>query len=179
MNWSDIAGVVGKAAPLVGGILGGPLGAAAGGLVAKALGVAESPEAVAEAIQTDPAAALKLAELQISERVRLAELAEQHFAAEAARDIALIGADNSDRSSARQREIELQDGTPQVLAFVVTLGFFGVVGAAMIWGLPEHGQDALLILLGALSGAWTAVMSYYFGSSAGSRQKTEILSRKP
>ena len=34
MEWKDVAGIVGKAAPLLGTLLGGPAGTAVGGLVA-------------------------------------------------------------------------------------------------------------------------------------------------
>lgn len=64
MDWKDVAGIVGKAAPLVGTLLGGPPGAVVGGLVASVLGVEAKPDAVAEAMRADPEAALKLAQLQ-------------------------------------------------------------------------------------------------------------------
>ena len=38
MEWKDVANVVGKAAPILGTLLGGPAGAAVGALVASALG---------------------------------------------------------------------------------------------------------------------------------------------
>jgi hypothetical protein len=62
MDWKDLAGTLIKTgAPIIGGALGGPLGATVGGfagkLVADALGVAATPEAVHEAIQADPAGA--------------------------------------------------------------------------------------------------------------------------
>jgi hypothetical protein len=62
MDWKDLAGTLIKTgAPIIGGALGGPLGATVGGfagkLVADALGVEATPEAVHEAIQADPAAA--------------------------------------------------------------------------------------------------------------------------
>ncbi|WP_143004414.1 3TM-type holin [Halomonas shengliensis] len=60
MSWSDVAETVGKVAPVAGGALGGPAGAAVGGLIARALGVPESPQAVAQAVKTDPEAAVKL-----------------------------------------------------------------------------------------------------------------------
>jgi len=63
MEWRDVAETVGKMAPAAGGALGGPAGAAVGGLVARVLGVAEQPEAVAKAVQTDPEAAERLKRL--------------------------------------------------------------------------------------------------------------------
>ncbi|WP_417441910.1 3TM-type holin [Idiomarina sp.] len=63
MDWSDIKGLVGTAAPLLGSLLG-PAGTAAGGMIASALGVEESPEAVMRAIQQDPQAAVKLQQIE-------------------------------------------------------------------------------------------------------------------
>lgn len=62
MDWKDLAGTLIKTgAPIIGGALGGPLGATVGGfagkLLADALGVEATPEAVHEAIQADPAGA--------------------------------------------------------------------------------------------------------------------------
>lgn len=64
MDWSDVAETVGKIAPAAGGALAGPAGAAVGGLVARVLGVDESPQAVRQAISQDPQAALKLREVE-------------------------------------------------------------------------------------------------------------------
>ena len=60
MDWSDLAKtVIGLGAPLIGQALGGPFGAAAGKILADALGASEpTPTAVQEAIAgADPAAA--------------------------------------------------------------------------------------------------------------------------
>jgi len=43
------------------------------------------------------------------------------------------------------------------------------------YGLPPTGGEALLMLIGTLGTAWTSVMGFYFGSSAGSKQKTDAL----
>src|SRR5262245_65738793 len=60
MNWRDIAGDLARAgAPIDGSAIGGPLGGAAGNLIGKviadALGVAPTPEAVNDALRTMPA----------------------------------------------------------------------------------------------------------------------------
>lgn len=80
ISWASVGKIVGRTAPVLGGILGGPVGGAAGELIAKALGVEAKPEIVSEALKKDPLAAIKLAELASAERVKLQELAEQHFA---------------------------------------------------------------------------------------------------
>jgi hypothetical protein len=78
MNWNDLAGkVIGLGAPILGEALGGPLGAAAGKILADALGAHEStPAAVNTAIEqaADPNAAVAAA--QRAESEWLAALAE-------------------------------------------------------------------------------------------------------
>lgn len=69
MNWSDLAKtVIGLGAPILGNALGGPMGGAAGKILAEAMGASEStPAAVNDAIaskQIDLAAAAQTAEAQ-------------------------------------------------------------------------------------------------------------------
>jgi hypothetical protein len=64
MNWKGVAGKIGKFAPLLGTVLGGPVGGGVGTLVAAALGVDDSPDAVDAALNADPQAAAKLRELE-------------------------------------------------------------------------------------------------------------------
>jgi len=90
-------------------------------------------------------------------------------------DIDLERISEADRDSARNMEIQTRDWIPRVLAVGVTLGFFGIVGYILHYGLPPTGGEALLMLIGTLGTAWTSVMGFYFGSSAGSKQKTDAL----
>lgn len=76
MNWSDIAGVVGKAAPILGTLVGGPAGGAIGALISGALGVANTPDAVSQALATNPDAAVKLAEIEKDKTLGLEQLAQ-------------------------------------------------------------------------------------------------------
>jgi len=66
MQWADVAETIGKAAPALGGVLAGPAGAGVGTLIARALGVDDSPQAVADAVQRDPQSAIKLREVEAS-----------------------------------------------------------------------------------------------------------------
>ncbi|MDX8408919.1 MAG: 3TM-type holin [Mariprofundales bacterium] len=78
MNWSDIKDVVGKAAPVLGSLLGGPAGAAVGGLLAQTLGVDATPDKVAEAVRQNPEAALKLKQLELAQQQELTRMMLQH-----------------------------------------------------------------------------------------------------
>jgi len=163
--------IIAAVAPTVGTALGGPFGALAGVVVQKALGV-EKPNdpgaadsAVNAALLTgDPEVLLKLKQAEADFTARMAELGlkPEQLA-------------NDDRASARAREVAVKDHTPAYLAYAVTVGFFGTL-AFLLWnGKPAVGGDALLVMLGSLGTAWAGIIAYYFGSSAGSKDKTAAL----
>jgi hypothetical protein len=82
----------------------------------------------------------------------------------------------ADRASARMREVSLRDRMPTILGLFVTVGFFGLVGLMAFHAFPDKTRDVLMLLIGALTVGWKDVMGYYFGSSAGSDDKNEIIS---
>jgi hypothetical protein len=81
----------------------------------------------------------------------------------------------SDRASARGREIAVKDYIPGFLAFVITAGFFGLLGWMMYEAPPKGSETTLNIMLGSLATGWIAMVSYYYGSSASSAQKTTAM----
>ncbi|SDI65534.1 hypothetical protein SAMN04487926_12167 [Paraburkholderia steynii] len=165
MNWSDLKGVVSKAAPVVGTLLGGPAGAAVGGLIAAALGTDSTPDAVSAALIGNPDAIVKIQELQTNAKVQLQQLA---VTAEANR--------LADVQNARSRQTaNPRDYTPQVLAAFVTVGFFGTLGLVMFAHMESAAQNLLLVMTGTLQTAWVAIISYYFGSSKDSAGKTQMI----
>jgi len=168
MNWSDIAGTIGKAAPMLGTLVGGPAGAAVGAIIASALGTANDPDSVGAALTTNPEALVKLREIEADKSVKLQSLLVQAAATE-------LQTAAADRDSARKMQMQTASRMPAVLATGITLGFFGVLGYLIRYGKPDAGGDALLLLLGSLGTAWTGVVSFYFGTTAGSSRKTELL----
>lgn len=90
-----------------------------------------------------------------------------------------------DRDSARNREIKTQDSwTPRILAAFVTLSWIGInvhlVRHSMITpgqgsALDSNMEPMLMRILGTLDAALSFVLAYYFGSSAGSSRKDELL----
>ncbi len=80
--WKRAGRAIGKIAPVLGAVVGGPGGATMGAVISKALGVANSEEAILEAIKVDPNAAVKLREIESSQTVELERLAYQTASAE-------------------------------------------------------------------------------------------------
>ncbi len=65
MNWKDLGKkIAGIGAPIVGGMLGGPAGAAVGKRLAGMLGVEDRPEAVEAYVAAHPEAAARLREIE-------------------------------------------------------------------------------------------------------------------
>lgn len=126
---------------------------------------------------TEAEVAARIANWQPADELAL-RTAEQKFAAELvdrAVQLERIAAD--DRANARAREIATKDMTPRLLALVLFVMFFGLLGLMMFHPVPAANKDVLNILLGALGGSFATVIAYYYGSSASSDTKTAILGR--
>lgn len=158
---------VAKTAPALAEALGGPLAGKAVEKISRAIFGKEVKDeaAIEEALATlsaEQLLALKRAEAEFAAAMRNAEVEDERIAA-------------SDRASARERQIALEDITPAALGALIVAGFFIVLGVMVALRLPEGAETEFSIMLGALATMTGAVVNYYFGSSAGSREKTRIL----
>lgn len=171
MNWKDIAGVVGKAAPIVGGILGGPAGSAVGALVATALGTDATPDAVSAALLNNPEAAVKLRELEVNSRIQLQQLAvaaEQNRLQAAA---AQYAAEAADRDSARRLAAgQTSDWVRPTVTVLLLLGAIGIVIFVFAGMADSLLRDATASLtIGTVIGYWfnelKQVLAFWFGTT--------------
>jgi len=152
-------------APGIATALGGPLAGLAVTAISKALGVDEKD--VQSTIESG-----KLTADQLSS-IKQAEIELQKQANELGLDFEKLATD--DRKSARDMQVATKSIIPAVLAIGVTIGFFGILVGLMTDNVTK--SDALLLMLGSLGTAWTAIVSFYFGSSASSQNKDEMLHR--
>lgn len=76
----------------------------------------------------------------------------------------------------RHQQSKLNDRAGIVLAFIVTLGFFTVLYFIIFNDVKN--RDVVQTLLGVLETGWAGIMSYYYGSSVGSKEKNSILAEK-
>jgi hypothetical protein len=152
-------------APTVATALGGPLAGMAVSAVAKAIGC--EPDEVQGVISSgkltaEQVAAIQLAELELKKQAQSMNL-----------DFAKLVAE--DKKSARDMQIATRSLIPPLMALGVTCGFFGILFGLM-YGQIQHAPQ-IDIMLGSLGTAWTGIISFYFGSSAGSQAKTELMSK--
>ena len=99
MNWKDIGAAIGNAAPMVGGLLGGPAGAAIGSVVAATLGVENTPDGVSSALKNNPDALVRIQELQVNSKVELQKLAVTAQQHQLEAELLQYQAESADRTS--------------------------------------------------------------------------------
>ena len=136
-----------SAAPGLATIVAGPLGGAAVSAIASKLGVSDTVAAVTQALQADPEAAQKLAEI----------------------DLKQFQLENEDRASARH----MQEVTSVWSVFAMT--FFAM---ASFYTIPDANTRIVDTIIGVLIGTvLTGFFNFFFGSSKGSKDKTDALVR--
>ena len=161
---NELLALLKSVAPALAGVVAGPLGGLAVTAIADKFGVSDSVEAVAQAIAGDPQAAQKLAELDL-----------RQFELEIA-----------DRNSARHmQEVALQQEDKFAKHFIYWFAWFWSVGSmayffAITFGtVPASGKDFGNIILGFLLGTAVAtIISFFYGSSKSSKDKTDTLNKE-
>ena len=181
MNWSDIGGIVGRAAPIVGTLLGGPAGAAVGALVASALNVSNDPDAVNAALMASPEALVRVQELQVNAKVQLQQLAVTAELNRMQAEGAQYAAEAADRDSARQLAAKQPNDLIRPTLTVVTLAgsLFVVVATMLGWANAAITDPTASLTVGMVLGLWLGmtkeVMGFWFGMTKESQKQNAIV----
>jgi uncharacterized membrane protein YeaQ/YmgE (transglycosylase-associated protein family) len=177
MNLGDKAKqILATLAPMLGTAIGGPFGALAGAALSQALGTPPDDQKATEAalLSANPETLLKVKEAEEAFSIRMRELgiSEQQ----------LVFTDIAD---ARKMQTAVRDPTVPRLAWLVIGGFILISAvelvAMMVWpervtALPQAAWLLIGSLLGFLANEAKQAGAFYFGSSAGSKDKDETIS---
>jgi hypothetical protein len=151
-----------NAAPALATVVGGPVGGLAVSAIADMLGVKDDVNAVVKHLTANPDDIYKLRELDLKQ-----------FELEA-----------QDRDSARKAhaEIATSANSSGFDKLVVPLLALGTVGLAFVFiavlifiDIPDNQQQMIIYALGFITSSAGQVLSFYFGSSQGSKDKSELM----
>jgi hypothetical protein len=143
--------------------------------VEKKLGVELKPD-----MSPEDLAKIQIAQMEHEEELLKLRLEEDRL------DLAELEMLLKGTNDARQREVQIANSdkapllnkivTP-VLALSILLLTFVLFGVVMFNDTPVEAsrKDILIYILGVLSAIASQIVSYYFGSSAGSKEKTDAL----
>jgi len=158
--------IIGAVAPTIATALGGPLAGMAVKALSSALFGGDDSKGA------DDIAAL-LGGVTPDHLAQMKQIDDDFKSKMASLNVDLVKLSNDNTDSARQMQISTKDWIPRLLAICVSVGFFGVLFIMLLY--PVNQSQAFTLLLGALASGWGGVMNFYFGSSAGSKAKTDIL----
>ena len=162
---NDLLNLLKGVAPTLATAVAGPLGGTAISALAAKFNVSDSVEAVAEAIAGDPDAAVKLQEMEL-EYAKL---------------------DAADRDSARKAHLAIATSPDahwleKLVVPILALGTVGLcfmlIGVLLFINIPDSQENIIIYALGFITSAAGQVLSYFFGSSQGSKDKTEVMKGK-
>lgn len=159
MDWQD---TLKQLAPTVATALLGPLGGMAVSSIGSILGIDKpTQDSITKAIQSG-----QLTPDQVS---KLKELDLQYQSEEKERGFRYEELAFKDRDSARIRESSTKDNVNRNLAYFIIAAFIATVGCTLA-GWTKVDSVLAGTLIGYLSAKAEQVLSYYFGSSSGSRE---------
>lgn len=156
-----LLGILKGVAPALATAVAGPAGGAAVAWIADKLGVDDATvEGVTAALTGNPELEMKLKEL----------------------DLEYAKIDAADRDSARQAYAkvatsEYATNLEKMVVPTLALGVVGIafllIGILMFKNVPTDQQQIIIFALGFITSAAGQVLSFYFGSSQGSREKSK------
>ena len=64
------------------------------------------------------------------------------------------------------------------LGALITIGFFIILYVVFAIAMPEGNKDVGLLVIGALIAKFSDIVSYFYGSSKGSADKTDAINKQ-
>lgn len=154
-----LLGILKGVAPVLATAVAGPAGGAAVGWIASKLGIDDATvEGVTQALTGNPEMALKLKELDL-EYAKL-EAADRDSARKAYAAVATS-----------EYATKLDKAVVPILALGVVGLAFALIAVLMFVNTPQDQQQLIIFALGFITSAAGQVLSFYFGSSQGSKDK--------
>jgi hypothetical protein len=148
-------------APVLATAVAGPAGGAAVGWIASKLGIPDDTiEGVTAALTGNPEMTMKLKELDL-EYAKL-EAADRDSARKAYAEVATSA-----------NATKLDKAVVPVLALGTVALAFSFIGILMFKDVPVDQQQMVIFALGFITSSAGQVLSFYFGSSQGSKDKTK------
>lgn len=169
MDWKNVVKTV---APWIGTALGGPLGGLAVEAATSALGLSDK---TADGLKMALGGASAADMLALKNADNEFKRAMQEMGYKNLTDLESIAA--GDRKDARDMQKTTRSKIPATLSILVTLGYFGILVGMMLGKLEVQDSDSLLLMLGSLTTAWGGVVAYWFGTTASSGEKTQLLAQ--
>jgi hypothetical protein len=179
MDWKEVGKTLLKAAPLVGGILGGPFGATVGtvaNMAASALGVEATPDAIMAELKNNPEAMLKIKQFETENRtelVRIAAKLEEHRITQDTQRIMTVN--ETMRAESKSEHWPQWSWRPfwgfiSALAFLAVCVFVCCLGYKAIVGQDSTAIGQIPLIIGAFSTLFT-IPGAVLGISAWHRGK--------
>ena len=64
------------------------------------------------------------------------------------------------------------------LGGIIVMSILVIIGLLIFYEMPAGNREPLLLILGTLVGSFSSVVNFFYGSSKGSADKTELIAGK-
>ena len=166
-------------APSIGSLLDGPLGKMALKVIADALlgpnAPKDNPEEAIQAVLSRATPDLLLKLKQAENDFKLAMHGAQLAVAPV---LGVATKEGVQPESPPPSTVQPKDRTTRNLAYAYTAGYFALLLIVIFRGVNEGAANLINTLIGVLTASQVGIMTYYFGSSAGSARKTDLLTQQ-
>jgi hypothetical protein len=160
MDFKAISSIVSKAAPLLGGALGSPIGSLVIALIAQAFGAdTKSPQDILSKLQSDANTEVKLKQIEADHEISLRQFDSTDFA-KAMDDVAdARNKDEKDELFGRHTYMLPVLGISSIVLFSL------VIFIVLFTPMDSTDHDVLYMMIGQLVSLVLMVYGFYFGNS--------------